>query len=297
MSVLASRSTQRMGLVVLALAACLAGAAEAQPTKPLSVPPPGRPATAVIPMLRDVGVDQKLDAQVPLDIPLVDHQGTDVRLGDYFGQRPVLLVLSYYECPVLCTQVLNGVVSSMVPLTFSAGEQFDVVAVSFDPGETPGMARAKREDFLRRYGRQGAEAGVHFLTGRPDSIARLTAAVGFKYAYDEAIDQYGHPAVITLLTPEGRVSRYLFGIEFAPRDLRFGLIDAAQNRIGTVVDQALLFCYNYDPETGTYGLAIMTSVRLAGVLTLLGLGAFIIVMLRRERRGARAVGSTATGVR
>jgi protein SCO1/2 len=287
----------RRSLLSLALIAGAAVPAFAQVTKPLSVPPPGQPATAVIPALRDVGIDQKLDARVPLDLPFVDDAGRDVRLGDYFGERPIILVLSYYECPVLCTQVLNGVVSSMLPLTFTAGQDFEVVAVSFDPGETPGMARGKRDDFIRRYGRPGSERGIHFLTGRESSIAALTSAVGFKYAYDEKIDQYGHPAAITLLTRDGRVSRYLFGIEFAPRDLRFGLIDAAENRIGTVVDQAMLFCYNYDPETGTYGFAIMTAVRLAGLLTLAVLGSFIVMTLRRERRQRPAVGSTATGIR
>lgn len=279
------------------LAMIAAASAWAQPSAPMSVPPPGHPATAAIPMLKDVGIDQKLDSAVPADIPFVDHNGRDVRIGSYFGARPVVLVLAYYECPVLCTQVINGVVSSILPLTFNAGREFDVVVVSFDPGETPAMAAAKRADFVRRYGRSGTDAGIHFLTGRESSIAALTQAVGFRYAYDEAIDQWAHPAVITLLTPQGHVSRYLFGIEFAPRDLRFALIEATDNKIGTVIDQAMLFCYNYDPETGRYGFAIMTAVRGAGLLTLVLLGTFIVVTLRRERRQHKAVHATATGPR
>jgi protein SCO1/2 len=208
-----------------------------------------------------------------------------------------VLVLAYYECPVLCTQVINGVVSSMLPLGFNAGGEFDVVVVSFDPGETPAMAEAKRKDFLRRYGRPGTDGGIHFLTGRESSIAALTSAVGFRYAYDEAIDQWAHPAVITLLTPRGHVSRYLFGIEFAPRDLQFALIEASDNQIGSVVDQAMLFCYNYDPETGRYGFAIMTAVRAAALLTLALLGGSIFVTLRRDRRKGSAVRSAATGLR
>jgi protein SCO1/2 len=280
--------------------ACLLGAiapASAQTTAPLSVPPPGLAATAQIPMLRDVRIDQKLDSPVPLDAAFADEDGRDVKLGDYFGKRPVILVLAYYECPMLCTQVINATVSSMLPLTFSANQEFNVVVVSFDPGETPAMARRKRDDFLKRYGRPGAEAGIHFLTGRQTSIAALTDAVGFRYAYDPKIDQYAHPATITILTPLGHVSRYLFGIEFAPRDLKFALIDAASERIGNIVDQAMLFCYHYDPTTGTYGFAIMTAVRLGGLLTVGGLGAFILVTLRRDRRQARAVKATAAGTR
>jgi protein SCO1/2 len=265
----------------------------AQLSAPLSAPP----ATAEIPILRDAAIDQKLDSQVPLDALFVDASGREVRLGEYFGARPVVLVLAYYGCPVLCTQVINGVASSMMPLSFDAGREFDVLVVSFDPGETPGMADAKRRDFLRRYARDGAASGVHFLTGRQGSIAALTDAVGFRYAYDESLDQWAHPAVVTVLTPGGRVSRYLFGIDYAPRDLRFALIEADEGRIGTAVDQALLFCYNYNPETGRYGFAIMTAVRIAGLVTLGGLGLFVLMALRSDRRRAAAIGSAATDIR
>src|SRR5690606_33961287 len=264
--------------------------AAAQPSRPMSVPAPGSPATEQIPMLREVGVDQsKLDSQVPLDAMFVDHAGRDVRLGDYFGHgRPVALVLAYYECPALCGQVISATAASMIPLEFDAGREFDVLVVSFDPGETPQMAAERRDAFLTRYGRERGAEGVHFLTGRQESIEALTDAVGFRYRYDAQIDQYAHPSVLTILTPEGRVSRYLFGIEFAPRDLRFALIDASSGGIGTVVDQAILFCYIYDPATGRYGFAVINALRIAGILTIAALGTFIVLSLRRERRANAA---------
>jgi protein SCO1/2 len=281
-------------LVLVSLAVV---SAWAQPSRPVSAPPPGSPATAQIPILKSVGIDQKLDNPVPRHLPFTDSEGREVTIGQYFGPRPVMLVLAYYECPVLCTQVINAAVSSILPLTFEAGKEFEVVVVSFDPGETPAMAKAKRTDFLHRYGRSHASGGVHFLTGRESSIAALTDAVGFRYAYDDRLDEYAHPAVMTILTPQGRVSRYLFGIEFAPRDLRFALVEAAENRIGTIVDRAMLFCYNYDPQTGRYGFAIMTAVRVAGLVTLVVLGTFIVMTLRRDRRQDRAARRAATGTR
>ena len=271
--------------------------AHAQPSGPMSVPPPGIAATKQIPMLRDVGIDQKLDQQVPLDTPFVDQDGKDVTLRQYFGAKPVVLALVYYDCPMLCTQVLNGLSGSLEGLTFSPGNEFELVVVSFDAGETPSLAAQKRQTYIRRYGRAGTEGGIHFLTGRSESIKALTGAVGFRYAYDEKLDQYAHPAAITVLTAEGRVSRYLFGIEFAPRDLRLALVEAADHKIGTTLDQALLFCYHYDPETGKYGFVVMNIVRLAAILTVVALGAFILINLRRDRRQAHAVGPTATGIR
>lgn len=293
------RRIVRAGLLSMTLAGVGVVSVAAQPTRPMSVPAPGSPATKQIPMLRDGGIDQsKLNSQAPLDAPFVDHTGRDVRLGDYFGHgRPVALVLAYYECPSLCGQVINATVSSMMPLEFTANRDFDVLVVSFDPGETPPMAAERRAAFLKRYGRPGTESGVNFLTGRQPSIDALTQAVGFKYAYDATIDQFAHPSVLTVLTPEGKVSRYLFGIEFAPRDLRFALIDASSGGIGTVVDQAVLFCYLYDPASGSYGFAVITVVRVAGLLTLVALGAFILMSLRRERQQGSAVKSAATGIR
>jgi len=284
----------------LALLMMLGGAtsASAQPGNRLSMPPPGKAATEQIPQLKEVGIDQHLDAQIPLDLKFVDESGRDVTLGQYFGgKRPVVLALVYYECPMLCTLTLNGLVSSLTPLALSAGQDFDVVAVSFDPGETPALATERRKTFLQRYGRAKADGGVHFLTGREDAIKALTSAVGFRYVYDAEIDQFAHPAAITILSLAGKVSRYLFGVEFAPKDLKLSLVEATDGKIGTVVDQALLFCYHYDPETGKYGLAILNLVRLAGALTVAALAGTIVWNLRRERRQLRAVGPTATGIR
>jgi protein SCO1/2 len=294
------RSVVKHSLLGVTFAVMGGALAFAQPSAPLSVPPPGPAALAAVPILKDAGLEQKPNSQVPLDAPFVDEHGKDVRLGDYFGQRPVILVLAYYECPMLCTQVLNGVAGSLQALPFEAGRDFDVLAVSFDPGETPAMALAKREAYLKRQSSTSASEsakGVHFLTGREPAINALTEAVGFKFKYDPSIDQYAHPAVVTILTPEGRVSRYLFGIEYGPKDLRMALVEAANHRIGSVVDQVLLFCYHYDPERGTYGFAITNLVRLGGIMTVAALGTFILVNLRRDRRQDSAVNRTATGNR
>lgn len=258
---------------------------------------PGQPALAPLPILKEVRIDQKLDGQVPLDMLFTNEQGREVALGEYFGKRPVVLALVYYECPMLCTQVLNGLFSSMEPVKIDAGREFDVVVVSFDPGETPAMAAAKKAGYVKHYQRPTAEEGIHFLTGRQTSIDRLADAVGFRYVYDEAIDQYAHPAAVTVLTSAGRVSKYLYGVEFAPLDFRFAVTSAGEGQIGTLVDQALLYCFHYDPATGKYSLAIMTFVRIGAVLTMVGLGMFLFVHLRRERRQRSAVATTATGTR
>lgn len=239
-------------------------------------------------VLRDVGFDQRLDAVVPSDIALRDESGRAVTLADYLGRKPVVLSLVYYECPSLCTMTLNGLVSAMNAVSFDAGKEYDVVTVSFEPRETPALAAAKKEAYLKRYQRPGAAAGWHFLTAEPDQIARLTQAVGFRYTWDERLRQYAHPSGVVVLTPQGRVARYLFGIEYAPKDLRFALVEASAGRVGGVVDQAILFCYQYDPMTGKYGTAIMRLLQAASVLTLAALGTFIFTMWRRERRAARA---------
>jgi protein SCO1/2 len=235
------------------------------------------------PLLRDVGIDQRLDNQVPLDLLFRNESGETVELRRYLNDKPVILSLAYYECPMLCTLVLNGLVSALRALSFDVGKHFEVVTVSFDPTETPELARAKKETYLRGYKRPGAERGWHFLTGDADAIARLADAVGFRYRYDAERDEYAHAAGVIVLTPTGRVARYFYGVEFAPRDLRFGLIEAAQSRIGTPVDQLLLFCYRYDATTGRYSAAVMNLVRLGGLVTVLALGGFMLVMLRRER--------------
>jgi protein SCO1/2 len=285
-------------MAVAAVVSLAAPVVSAQPSRPLSVPPPGKAATEQIPMLKEVGIDQKPNAQLPLDTEFTDEHGTNVTLKQYFGQRPVVLALVYYGCPMLCTQVLNGLAGSLQGMSYTVGQEYDVLVVSFDPGETPAMAADRKKDFLRRYIRDANPANVHFLTGRDASIQALTRAVGFRYAYDKAIDQYAHPAAITVLTADGRVSRYLYGVEFAPRDLKLALVEASEGRIGTVVEQALLFCYHYDPESGKYGFVIMNVVRAAGALTVILLAGSIFVALRRERRRASAVAPTAsTGTR
>lgn len=255
----------------------------AQQSRPLSVPPPGKAATEQIPILKEVGIDQKLNQDVPLDLEFSDEHGKPVTLGQFVKDRPVVLALVYYGCPMLCTQVLNGLASSLLGVTYSVGKEYEVVVVSFDPGETPAMAAARKRDFLRRI-RVESEAHVHFLTGREASVKALTSAVGFRYAYDAEIDQFAHPAAITVLTPSGRISRYLYGIEFAPRDLTLAFVEASEGRIGSVLEQVLLFCYHYDPETGKYGFVIMNLVRVAGALTVVLLVGAILISLRRERR-------------
>lgn len=234
--------------------------------------------------LRTVDLKQNLGAQVPLELKFRDESGAQVNLGNYFGRRPVILSLVYYNCQELCPLVLDGLVRSMRPLSFNMGEQFDVITVSFDPRDTPALAAAKKSDFVNQYARTGSGVGWHFLTGDEIAIQRLTEAVGFRYNYETNEDRFGHATGIILLTPGGKVSRYFYGIEFSPRDLRLGLIEASANEIGSPIDQLLLFCYHYDPASGKYNFIITSSIRVAGVATVLALGAFIFVMLRRERR-------------
>jgi protein SCO1 len=243
----------------------------------------GDPAQAKPGLLSKVGIDQHLNQQIPLDLPFTDETGREVRLGEFFGKRPVVLALVYYECPMLCTQVLNGMVSALGVLTFDVGREFDVIAVSINPKETPGLAAQKKQAYLERYQRPQTAAGWHFLTGKEENIRRLAAAVGFRYAFDEKIQQYAHGAGIEVLTPRGVLSKYFYGIEFSPRDLKFGVMEASEERIGTAIDNALLLCYHYDPATGTYGAAAIGAVRIGGVATLLAIGSFLFVSLRRER--------------
>jgi protein SCO1/2 len=246
-------------------------------------------------VLRDVGFDQRLNEQVPGDIALRDETGKPVHLSDYYGRKPVVLALVYYECPLLCTMTLNGLVSAMNAVSFDAGKEFDVVTVSFEPRETPALAAAKKEAYLKRYARPGAAAGWHFLTGEPADIARLTTAVGFRYTWDERIRQYAHPSGVVVLTPEGRIARYLFGVEYSPKDLRFALVEASAGRVGSLADTVILYCYTYDPMTGKYGAAVMRILRAGALLTLAALGTFIFVMVRRDRAAAAlARGSAST---
>ena len=262
-----------------------------------SRPDAGVAASQTPAILKEIGIDQKLDAKLPLDTEFSDENGAPVKLGQFFGPRPVVLALVYYRCPMLCTQVLNGLAGSLKGVSFEPGKEYDVVVVSFDPGETPAMATERKQNFLSRSHRGVNANSIHFLTGRESSIKALTSAVGFKYAWDEATTQWAHPAAITIATADGRVSRYLYGVEFAPKDLKLAMVEASEGRIGSLVEKAMLLCYHYDPETGRYGFVIMNIVRAAGALTVLAIGAGIVMSLRRERRQARAMQASTTGVR
>jgi protein SCO1/2 len=246
---------------------------------------PGQVASALPGPLREIGFDQRLNQEVPLDTPFRDEHGQDVRLGDYFGRRPVVMVFAYYDCPMLCTQVINGLASALAILSLDPGKDFEIVTVSFDPRDTPATARAKKAVYLQRYKHTGAAEGWHFLVGDQAAIKRLTKAAGFRYVWDEQTRQFAHPTGVIVLTPDGRLARYLFGIEYGSRDLRFAIVEASSGRAGNPVDALLLYCYHYDPTTGRYGLIIMRALRLAGAVTVLALGGFIAAMVRKERSG------------
>jgi protein SCO1/2 len=235
-------------------------------------------------MLREVGLDQNLNAQLPLELTFRDESGRLVRLGQYFREKPVILALVYFQCPMLCNMVLNGLATSMKQISLSAGDDFEVLTVSIDPHETPQLAFAKKESYLEKYSRRHAIGGWHFLTGQQPEITALAAAVGFRYKYDPIAKQFAHASGIMVATPEGKLSRYFYGIQYPPRDLRLGLVEASHNKIGSPVDQVLLFCYHYDPTTGKYGFIIENVIRAFGSATAIAIGAFIIVQLRRERK-------------
>ena len=243
---------------------------------------PGISSAGVPKALREIGFDQHIDARIPLDVPLRDETGRPVAIGDYFGKRPVVLLFAYYDCPMLCTQVLNGLSTALGVLSLAPGQDFEIVTVSFNPHDTPEAARAKKAIYIERYKKAGAAQAWHFLTGDRPAIDRLTKAAGFKYAWDADTKQYAHPTGVIVLTPDGRLARYLFGIEYGPRDLRYAIVEASAGRVGNAVDTLLLYCYHYDPETGRYGLAIMRTIRVAAAGTVLALAGFIIVMVRRE---------------
>jgi protein SCO1/2 len=235
--------------------------------------------------LNGVGIDQKLNEQLPLDLVFRDESGASVKLGDYFGKKPVVLSLVYYQCPMLCNQVLNGMVTAFKVMNFKPGQEFEVVTVSFDPRETAALAAAKKNtyvNYLPEDRRSGAAGGWHFLTGDEASIKRLTEAVGFRYHWDEATNQFVHASAIYVTTPPGKLARYFYGIEYAPRDLRLGLIEAADNKIGSPVDQLLLYCYHYDPATGKYGARVMNIMRVGGVITVIAIFALLLTLRRRS---------------
>lgn len=246
--------------------------------------------------LNDVGIDQKLNEQLPLELEFRNESGEAVKLGDFFGKKPVVLSLIFYECPMLCNQVLNGMVSAFRVMSFKPGEEFEVITVSFDSRETPTLAAAKKRtyvSYLPDEKRAGANSGWHFLTGDETNIKRLTDAVGFRYHFDEATNQFAHASAIYVATPKGKLARYFYGIEYAPRDLRLGLIEASENKIGSPVDQLLLYCYHYDPATGKYGAVVMNMIRLGGIATLMAM-ITLFVLLRRYRAAQMRLSASST---
>ncbi len=247
---------------------------------------PGTVSTALPAPLREIGFDQNIGQQLPLDAVVRDESGRAVQLAQYFGQRPVVLIFAYYSCPMLCAQVIGGLASALDVLSLEPGRDVEVVAVSFDPRDTPAAASAKKAVYLERYTKPGAAAASHFLPADQPAIDRLTKAAGFRYAWDKDTQQFAHPSGVIVLTPDGRLARYMFGIEYGPRDLRLALVEASTGRVGSAVDTLLLYCYHYDPMTGRYGLQIMRTLRLAGAATVVALGSFVFFMVRRERRTA-----------
>ena len=264
---------------LLLVCACILSStpAFAQFNPPENVKPQGSLPEA----LRDIGIDQRLNEQLSLDLVFRDETGREVKLGEYFDGKPVILALVYYTCPMLCNQELNGLIGMLKTLSFNAGRDFQVIAVSFDPRDTPETAFAKKRAYVDRYQRGSAEAGLHFLTGDEGSIHALTEAVGFHYRFDSETNQYVHASGIMIATPEGKLSHYFYGIDYSPRDVRLGLVEASDSKIGSPVDQVLLFCYHYDPVTGKYGAVIMNMIRLGGLVTFAGVAVIVFVMRRR----------------
>ena len=250
------------------------------------------PASQRPPGLDNVGIEQHLNEQIPPELGFRDETGQTVRLKDYFGKKPIILNLAYFNCQMLCPEVLSGLTVALRGLKFNVGREFEILTISFDPRETPEMAAEKKQQYLARYGRKGVEQGWHFLTGQQDAIAALTKAVGFQYQYDPKTQQFAHTTAIILLTPQGKIAQYYYGVEYSPKDLRLGLVEASQNKIGNLADAILLYCYHYDPATGRYGAVIMRVLRLAAVATMIFLGGFIVLMLRRDSFHAAHAGRT-----
>jgi protein SCO1/2 len=281
------RPALRSALAALALAGGMAAAA--RPVAAQEFPSPaggggvaGKAAELPTP-LKNVGYDQKLGAQVPLGLPFVDDAGRPVRLGDYLGRRPVVFALAYFRCPMLCTVVMSDMAAALKVLSLDAGRDYDIVVVSFDPHDTPGLARAKKQEMVERAGHPGTAAGWHFLTGGQREIDALTRAVGFRYYWDGETRTFAHAAGLLVLTPSGRVARYFYGIEYPPRDLRLALVESSGERIGTPVDRLLLYCFHYDPVVGKYSATAVNILRLGGALTVFGLALMVVLLKRREQ--------------
>lgn len=286
-------STIRKLAVTAIMAAIAMGAAQAQVPAPQTGWQGDGSTNQKIGILDQVGIDQRLNQQVPLDLTFVDENGKQVQLRQYFGSKPVLLALVYFQCPMLCSQVLGGIAGALNGIIrFDAGRDFNIVAVSFDPRDTPEAAAENKKRYLARYRRPGAADGWHFLTGKKEQIDELASAVGFRYAWDPEIKQFAHTSGIMLLTPDGRLAQYYYGIEYPPRDIQRGLIEASQGKIGNLVDRVELYCYHYDPTKGRYGAVIFNILRLSALVTVLVLGGFIAIMFRRDIIAARQTRST-----
>ncbi|PSH03810.1 MAG: SCO family protein [Acidobacteria bacterium] len=269
----------RRGAMCIVLAVTMCSAVMAQyftPPETKTTAPPG---------LEGIGIDQHLNEQVPLNLTFNDEQGKPVKIGEYFHEgRPVILNLVYFQCPMLCTEVLNGLTSALKVIKFVPGKEFEVVTVSFDPRETPQLAANKKEMYLKKLGKPEAAKGWHFLTGEQSQISELAKAVGFRYRFDPKLDQFVHAAGIMLITPTGKIAQYYYGVEYSAKDMRLGIVEASQNRIGSLADQVLLYCYHYDPRTGRYGATITNIVRLGGIVTVIVLGSVLVLLFRKEKQ-------------
>lgn len=251
----------------------------------LSIDPlakPGQPPVGIPPEVADLAFEQRIGSQAPLNLEFRDEEGRKVRLEEFARRRPVILVLAYYRCPQLCNLVLNGLFDGLKNVPYQIGEEYEIVVVSFDARETSDIAAAKKANYLQSYGRPGADRGCHFLTGDQPQIERLAEAVGFKFSYDAKHDRFNHPSGVIVLTPDGRVSRYLFGIRYLPRDLKLSIMEASEGRLGTLTDQLLLFCFHYDADTGAYAFAVKNAVRAGGVITVVLMGLMLVRFWRKE---------------
>jgi len=275
-------------LALLVIAAAPAARADSAPRFDTGNLDNGQTTTNVRPKILDnVGIDQHLNQQLPMDAVFTDDTGRTAKLGDFFNKRPVLLQLIQFSCQNLCTLEVNGLCRAANGCTLQPGQDYDILTISFDPKETTPLAAAKKRNYVSQINKSGVAAAWHFLTGSPDSIAAVTQAAGFRYVYDAANDQYVHSGALMIVTPDGRMSKYLYGAEYAPNDLRLSIADATDNKIGTLSDAILLFCFHYDPETGKYTVAVRNLLRLGATLTLGGVGLFVVMQLRRERSAAR----------
>jgi protein SCO1/2 len=279
--------TIRFAIAGLLMAQAMVAVAQVPPPPELGTASNNRPR-----VLEQVKIEQRLGQQLPLATTFRDDAGRTVRLGDYFGKRPVIVVFNYYTCPMLCSQVLNGLTSALTAMKFTAGQEFEVVAISIDARETAALAADAKAKYLHRYGRPAA-AGWHFLTGDQAAIGAAAQAAGFHYVWDERTQQFAHGSGIMVATPEGKLAQYFYGIEFSPRDLRLAVVESSQGKVGTLVDSVLLYCYHYDPTAGKYGAVVMNMMRVGALLTLFTLGGFMLVMFRREHRMAGREGKSA----